>query len=133
MRIFLADGEPEVRTAMQILLDQEPGLRVVGQAGRACGLVDRVRASHADLVVVDWHLPGGQMSDLLPALHNANGVSRVIALGIRPEVERSALAAGADAFVSKTDPPEQLLAALHSGDAGLDRAETPPSGDSEPS
>jgi DNA-binding NarL/FixJ family response regulator len=30
----------------------------------------------------------------------------------QPEVRRAALAAGADAFISKTDPPDQLLAAL---------------------
>jgi DNA-binding NarL/FixJ family response regulator len=137
MRVFLADAEPEVRAALQILLDQEPDLHVVGQARRARDLVERVRASHADLVVVDWHLPGGRMSDLLPALRSTNGVGRVIALGIQPEAERAALAAGADAFVSKTDPPEQLLAALRhdSGlhrEAGLDRAEIAPAGDPGP-
>jgi CheY-like chemotaxis protein len=38
----------------------------------------------------------------------------VIVLSGQPEVRRTALAAGADAFVSKADPPEQLLAALRS-------------------
>jgi DNA-binding NarL/FixJ family response regulator len=36
----------------------------------------------------------------------------VIVMSGQPEVRRAALAVGADAFISKTDPPDQLLAAL---------------------
>jgi DNA-binding NarL/FixJ family response regulator len=36
----------------------------------------------------------------------------MIVMSGQPEVRRAALAAGADAFISKTDPPDQLLAAL---------------------
>lgn len=39
---------------------------------------------------------------------------QVIVLGGRPEVRAAAMAAGAHRFVSKTDPPEKLMAALHS-------------------
>jgi hypothetical protein len=36
----------------------------------------------------------------------------IVVLGTRPGVEESALATGADAFVSKADPAEELLAAI---------------------
>ena len=50
--------------------------------------------------------------DLLPALRQACPALSVIVLSGRPEAEDAALAAGADAFISKADPPEQLLAAI---------------------
>jgi DNA-binding NarL/FixJ family response regulator len=48
----------------------------------------------------------------------------VVVLSGRPEVRREALAAGADAFVSKVDPPERLLAALHAMDSRSMEMET---------
>ena len=42
----------------------------------------------------------------------ASPESFVVALSGLPEARREALAAGADAFVSKGDPPEKLLAAV---------------------
>lgn len=112
MRIFLADAEPNVRVALRILLGQEPGVQVVGETGTAWGLPARIEAATPDLVLLDWELPGPPLTDLLPAMRATNGGARVIALSVRPEEERPALAAGADAFVDKTDPPERLLAAL---------------------
>ena len=52
--------------------------------------------------------------DLLMALRAACPALAVIVLSGQPEAEGSALAAGADAFVSKADPPEQVLAAIRS-------------------
>ena len=41
----------------------------------------------------------------------------MIVLSGRPEARQMALAAGADEFVSKIDPPEKLLAAIHTMNA----------------
>jgi len=49
---------------------------------------------------------------MLPALRARYPRLPVIVMCGQPEVRRAALAAGADAFISKTDPPDQLLAAL---------------------
>jgi DNA-binding NarL/FixJ family response regulator len=112
MRVFLADAEPNVRNALRILLGQEPEVQVVGETGTAWGLPARIEKVTPDLVLLDWELPGPPLTDLLPAMRAAIGRARVIALSVRPEEKRRALAAGADAFVGKTEPPEELLAAL---------------------
>jgi two-component system response regulator DesR len=111
MRVFIADAEPEVRNALRLLLGQEPSVHVVGETGTAWGLPARVEAASPDLVLLDWELPGPPLVDLLPAVR-ALCCTRIIALSARPEAERRALAAGADAFVGKTEPPTQLLAIL---------------------
>jgi DNA-binding NarL/FixJ family response regulator len=114
MRVFVADAEPEVRAALRLMLNQEPGMMVVGEANRSHELADRMYAARADLVLLDWELPGQPAADLIRALR-AKRVRQpfVIALSVRPDRKAAALAAGADDFVSKTDPPERLRAALH--------------------
>jgi DNA-binding NarL/FixJ family response regulator len=49
---------------------------------------------------------------LLPRLREQCSDLRVIAFSSKPEVRRGALEAGADLFVSKGDPPEEVLAAV---------------------
>jgi DNA-binding NarL/FixJ family response regulator len=117
MRVLLADNQPQVRSALQILLKQEPGTSVVGEASEAEGLLTQIRATHPDLVLLDWELPGLPAIGSLSALRRVCPNLLVIALSGRPEVCQEALAAGVDAFVSKIDPPERLLAALHAMDS----------------
>jgi DNA-binding NarL/FixJ family response regulator len=117
MRVFLANRELAVRSALEIALDREFGAVVVGEASGTQGLVEWVRAADPDLVLVDWELPTVPVAYLLPALRsttNGGGGQRpfIVVLSVQPDVEDAALAAGADAFVSKTDPPARLLAAL---------------------
>lgn len=113
MRILLADDQPRVCTALQMLLKQEPGMRVVGEATEAADLLTQIQATQPDLVLLDWELPDLLTSGSLPALRTVYPDLAIIVLSGRPEARRAALTAGADAFVSKIDPPERLLAALH--------------------
>ncbi len=111
MRILLADHQARVRFALRALLDQQPGLTVVGETGEAAETLSQVAAVHPDLILLDWDLHGSVI-DLLPAMHRVCPELRVIALSARPEMRQAILAAGADAFVSKTDPPDHLLTAI---------------------
>lgn len=119
MRVFLADDQARVRSALRLLLEQERGLCVVGEAAEAEELLAQLKATRPDLMLLDWELPGlsltnsvGPGNHLLSVLHVFYPNLRVIALSGRPEARQAALAAGADAFVSKGDPPERLLTTL---------------------
>ena len=128
MRILLADDQTKVRSALRLLLEQEPGLSVVGEAAEAEGLLTQVQRTQPDLVLLDWELPGLRAADpsapstgpwsfvpgtegsgassgqrLLSALRSVGCPLRVIALSGHVEAREEALAAGADAFVSKGD------------------------------
>ena len=114
MRVLLADDHPEVRSALRLILEQEPNLTVVAEADAANGLLSQLRSVDPDLVLMDWELPGINPLDLLSALHSLSPDAMVIAISGRPEACCAALAAGANAFVSKGDPPERLLSAVRS-------------------
>ncbi len=113
MRILLADDETKVLSALRLLLEQQPGLAVAGEALDSANLLAQVAAGRPDLILVDWELPGMRAADLLCALHDLAPMVRVIALSGRPEARAAALQAGAAGFVSKGDPPDVVLATLY--------------------
>ena len=112
MRIFIADADKQLRVALQILLHQEPGMQVTGVATEAKGLLAQVEASQPDVLLLDWYLPGMPMTGLLADLHVLELPPKIVILAVRSELENAAMAAGADAFVSKNGPPQELLAYL---------------------
>jgi CheY-like chemotaxis protein len=111
MRVLLADDQAPVRSALGLLLAQERDIDVVAEADESNSLLHRVEQVHPDLVLLDWELPGATPS-LLSALRARCPSLKVIALSGRPDARQAALRAGADAFVSKMDPAEYLLAAF---------------------
>lgn len=112
MRLFIADEDPAVRVSLQMLLNQEPGTQVTGIASKAKGLLAQVEASQPDVLLLDWHLPGKPATVLIADLRALELPPRIIVFSVRPEDKKEALAAGADAFFSKTEPPDELLVYL---------------------
>jgi DNA-binding NarL/FixJ family response regulator len=113
VRVLLADDQPKVRSALRLLIEQEMAFDVVDEAGAADELVRGILNSAPHIVLLDWELPG------LPDAHKLDAVRliaphvQVIALSGQPEARVAALADGADAFVSKSDPPDSVLRALY--------------------
>ncbi len=112
MRILIADVQAKVRFALRVLLERLPGCEVVGEASSSDDLLAHMQASQPDVVLLGWELPHPAKGELVAALREICPNLAVIALSGRPEARTAALEAAADAFVSKGDPPEHLLAAL---------------------
>jgi DNA-binding NarL/FixJ family response regulator len=104
MRILIADDDAEVRSALHILLKHQPDTTVVGEAATALELAELIETQQPDALIVDWGLID-RTPRLVAGWH-------VIVISGQSGVQSAALAAGAEAFVSKSDPPERLLAAL---------------------
>lgn len=112
IRILVADNDARVRSALQTLLQQESADILIRESSDLESVAVQVQEFEPTLVLLDWELPGRPAAALLFALHALDYHPQIIILSIRPEAEKSALAAGADAFVSKGDPPEVLLESL---------------------
>lgn len=114
MHIFLAETDQHLRLAIQMLLNQEAGMEVVGVAVQAEGLLVQVEASKAEALMIDWQLRGASMPDLLFALRGLPNPPIIIVLSVDPGMKDAALAAGADVFISKNAPPDELLEIIQS-------------------
>jgi DNA-binding NarL/FixJ family response regulator len=107
--ILLADDQKSVRSALRLLLEQEHDIEVIGEARNAGILLTKVASNCPDLLLLDWGLPGMSPQQLIPTINRLCPQTSVIVLSGRPGVEEGALSSGAEAFVSKSAPPEQLL------------------------
>lgn len=119
MRILLADGQPDVRFALRVLLERQPGLSIVGEVADVTDLLAQAEMAAPNLVLLSWELPGWAAKRSFIHLRRIRPDLSVIALSGRPEVRRAALDAGADAFVGKGEPPERLLEAIEGCRTGV--------------
>jgi DNA-binding NarL/FixJ family response regulator len=94
---------------VKLLLEERLGLDVVGEAADSQELLSQLDHLRPDVILLDWDLPGWSAAGLSDALRGLGRQPRVIVLGAGPQSAQAALAAGADAFVSKYDPPRRLL------------------------
>ncbi len=112
-RIFVACADERLRIALVLLLDQEPGIVVVGITDRLTGLLTQLAATQPDIVLLEWKIPFQSLVDLLTEIHNLGNPPKVIYLSSKPEEEAKIIAAGADYFIAKNAPPDQLVLILN--------------------
>lgn len=109
--IFFADDELNVRQAMRLLLDQV-GYKLVGEAEDTESLLAYVCSSPPDVILLDWELPGLRIQHLLPVLRKYCPRTKLIAMSAQPGAQRAAIILGVDAFISKGNSSDELLAIL---------------------
>lgn len=115
--VLIADADPRVRTALKLFLESMPQVSSVGEVQTMDDLVLALKWLHPDVLLLDWRMANRDASVhilLLRAL--APRLKRIVALSLSPEDRASSLAAGADAFVLKGDPPGELARAVCAGE-----------------
>jgi len=110
VRILIADDDPHVRSALRLLLEDEPHFSIVDEAASGERLVEQVVATACDVVLLDWDLPGLPIG-YLDALRAACPECCIVALSGRPEHGLEARLAGV-LFASKGETAECLLGLL---------------------
>ena len=114
LRILVVDDHALVRRGLATMLRKEPDLLVVGEATNGKEAVERNRALTPDVILMDIGMPVLNGIDATRAIHAEYPAVRVIGLSMFEESEQSEAmrAAGAVAYVSKSDAAEALLAAI---------------------
>lgn len=111
-RCIIADDRRIVRLAIKDLLEDDANFQIVGEVSEADDLLALLGTTQSDVVLLDWELPDVDMLDLLARLRAQSPRVIVIAMSGRPEAREQSLAAGANGFVSKGDPPDCVLIAI---------------------
>src|SRR5271157_944527 len=113
MRVILADDQPDVRSAIRLILEERPGIEVISEVSKSGDLLPEIRRCCPDVIFLDWELPGIGSEELVPLLRALCPRLSVIALSSSPQVKQAALRAGVHEFICKSDPPESFLIAVH--------------------
>jgi two-component system response regulator NreC len=118
--IVVADDHAVVRAGLRRLLDGEPDLHVVAEAGdvdatRAC-----IQEHQPAILLLDLHMPGGGSLPALRALREASPATAILILTMQddPAFAREAMLRGARGYVLKEAEEADLLQAVRTVAAG---------------
>ncbi|MDR6169066.1 MULTISPECIES: response regulator transcription factor [unclassified Curtobacterium] len=120
LTIVLADDQDLVRAGFRVILESEPGFRVVGEAADGAEAVEAVRALRPDVVCLDVQMPnvdGLEAARRIAALPEPPAVL-VLTTFDHDDALFQALEAGASGFLLKNASPERLIDAVRTVAAG---------------
>jgi DNA-binding NarL/FixJ family response regulator len=110
--VLIADEKSYVRSALRFLLEQETSTTVISEASNHAELVTALETGCPNTVLLDWELPGCNITETVRSLRTKCSRLTIIAMSSRPEARRSSLNAGADGFINKGCSPEETVAAI---------------------
>ncbi len=120
VRLVIADDDVKVRSAIGLILGQDQSCwQVISCVRDVPQLFETVRDEKPDLVLLDWELSMGEnnggktLSESVQQLKLISTKTHILVLSCKPQNKQEALLAGADAFVSKVEPPEVFLEAMY--------------------
>ena len=120
VRIMIAEDQVMVRQALVALLELEPDIEVVAQAGTGEEAVAMARKYQPAVALLDIEMPGGSGIEVARQLQQDDFAGAVIIVTTfgRPGYLRAAMTAGARGFLLKDAPAAQLGAAIRRVAAG---------------
>ena len=120
VRIVLAEDHQVVRRGLQLILEAEPDLEVVGQVGDIASLRTCVRELAPEVPVLDLNMPGGLALDVIPDLRAQAPDTQIVVLTMEAEAAfvRQARRAGALGYVLKESADTEVVRAVRLAAAG---------------
>jgi PAS domain S-box-containing protein len=114
LRVLLADDHEVVRQGLVCLLSEERAVQVVGEATNGREVVELADRLAPDVVVMDVSMPLIDGDAATRQIKTHRPQTRVVALSMHeePETREQMRQAGAEGYVLKTAPAEELLAAI---------------------
>jgi DNA-binding NarL/FixJ family response regulator len=112
--VLIVDDSESFARAAAAFVQQRPEFEVLGIAGTGLEALAWVQHQRPDLVLMDLKMPGMDGVEAIRELKALPAAPKTIAMTLEdfPEIEASAYAVGADAFVAKKDLGEKLHAAI---------------------
>jgi two-component system, NarL family, response regulator NreC len=118
--IVIADDHTVVRQGLRLLIDAEPSLQVVAEAGTVADAERLTRAHRPSVLVLDLNMHGESGLEAIPRLRADAPDTAIVVLTMQddPGFARQALQSGALGFVLKEAADEELLEAIQLAAAG---------------
>ena len=114
VRVMLVEDHADFRGVMALLVDRQPGLEVVAQAGSLVEARRHAASVGCDVAVLDLGLPDGNGADLIAQLREVCPGSAVLILSASLDAANLARTreAGADEVLEKFEEPAKVIEAI---------------------
>jgi len=115
LRVLVADDQSMVRAGFRMLLGSQEDIEVVAEASNGVEAVEKAARFRPNVILMDIRMPELDGLGATRQILANDESARILILTTfdLDEYVYEALAIGASGFVLKDDPPEQLLAAIH--------------------
>ena len=115
IRVVVVDDHPLVRDGLKAVVEREPELEVVGEAGTVADGIRRVAFEEPDVVTLDVDLPDGSGLDACRPIKTISPETKILILTAYADTRllRDAKANGADGFVLKRTGDLQLIEKIY--------------------
>lgn len=113
-RILIADDHAIMRGGLKQLIEFDRSLQVVAEAENGSQVLDCLRNTPVDLLLLDMSMPGLSGEDLIARVHAHYTRLPILVLSMHNEAQiaQRALKAGANGYLTKDHNPETLLSAI---------------------
>ena len=120
IRILLADDHPSLRAGLASILNAQPDLTVVAEAGSGSETLTQFQASHPDILLIDLRMPDGDGIQTIKDLIARDPEVKTLVLTTYDNEEDifSALEAGARGYILKDTTREEIIEAVRQVHAG---------------
>ena len=112
IKVLIVDGQGRSRQSLHALLATWPAVAAIHEAANAAEALCLAEAYRPDLVLIDVRTPEMSGLETTQRIKERWPGTGVVVLSMYNDFEPSAMAAGADAVVTKCEPPEVLLSIL---------------------
>jgi CheY-like chemotaxis protein len=114
LRVLLADDHEIVRHGLASLLAEDRAVKIVGEASNGREVVDLADRLRPDVVIMDVSMPIMSGDEATCQIKSQSPQTRIIGLSMweEPEMRERMYQAGAESYVLKTAPSDELLAAI---------------------
>ncbi len=114
LKILIADDHPIVRQGLGQLISKTADMIVADEASNGSEVLDKARASHCDVLLLDISMPGLHGLDIIRQLKKENPKLPILILSMHSEEQYAvrAFRAGASGYLTKQSAPDELLAAI---------------------
>jgi DNA-binding NarL/FixJ family response regulator len=124
IRVLLVDDQSLLRLGFRAVLEQQPDVEVVGEAGDGAAAVSMTRTLQPDVVLMDVRMPAMDGIEATRQIVDSGSTARILVLTTfdLDEYVFAALRAGASGFLLKDAAPEDLLDGIRvvaAGDAAV--------------
>jgi two-component system, NarL family, response regulator NreC len=127
IRVLLADDHAVLRAGLRLLINTQPDMTVVAEAGDGAEAVRLANETKPDVVVMDITMPGMGGIEAIEQIRQEIPQTQILVLTMHDDTAylRSALAAGASGYVVKKSADSELISAInavHRGQMFVDLA-----------
>ena len=115
IKVFLVDDQTLITEAFRMLLKNQPGIEVVGDAKNGQIALEMIGQQQSDVVLMDMIMPGMDGVATTREIHQRYPNIKVLILSVDGDQEyvMQAIRCGAAGYILKTTPPEELAFAIH--------------------